>query len=807
MTCNECPYQGASRAPGVGLDLRRIVVGKAPGAYEALTGNPFSETDGQMVRGLIDEEVGYVYAVECHPGELRTKAQKACFEEARKACRDRLLHDIAGRDVLALGAEAAASVSGKTRAITRIRGSVDGDLDGGPDRATYSYHPGYVARSGGLDSTVGQQFRRDIECWLRPPTQREARILVDPAPGEWAYPEPDVPVVVDIETTGLDPRSPDALVRDHPPGDVPPGRAAIRAYGFAWRAEAGPQAVVFTRPTPDVLALLGRRHLIAQNYAFEKLWLDVHHPGVVTGQWDDTMLLAHALHEDRGPGSYNLDALVRDYAPEWYTEKDELLGGDWAIDPETGKWSKARAVLLAPLDQLAYYCGWDCLKELALYEVFEDALRPVPNFAGPVSLEEHARRSGALRYERVAMPAAPFLDGLSRRGMPFDHEAHGRQVAILERELATLETALAATAKINWGSDDSVRLTFKSMGLKHPRKAYEGPHYSNPYVTETGKPGLDKLSRKGLIALNPEHADLIQNYDAFKTTRHRLSRLEGLVKHALRDGRIHPRFHLAGPRTARLSASSPAVQTFETQQKACFSAPEGYYILEADYSGIEILWMAYLSQDELLLEIVREGRSLHSEVAEGLGVPRRVAKGVNFGVGYGCGKTALKDLLDGSPGLDWGQFSYAECDRMIRNRRRMFPGYEQWCRGQELQARETGQVESVFGAVRRLPAAREGRGQAYGEAMRQAVNAPIQSAASDMNLVRAIELEARYSWLHTWTLTHDSTTWVVKNPEWAAKRIRTVMEDPEFYWGRLDPVPRVEFKVGKNWAELEVLEP
>ena len=81
------------------------------------------------------------------------------------------------------------------------------------------------------------------------------------------------------------------------------------------------------------------------------------------------------------------------------------------------------------------------------------------------------------------------------------------------------------------------------------------------------------------------------------------------------------------------------------------------------------------------------------------------------------------------------------------------------------------------------------------ESLLQASNHPIQNAASDACLLRAAQLDVRYPWLRTVTLTHDSVLWEVKSPEWAARRIRTVMEDPDFYWGTLDPALTMDFTV------------
>jgi hypothetical protein len=111
----------------------------------------------------------------------------------------------------------------------------------------------YVHRAGGMASTAGNLFRRDVEQWLRPSVLGKVTIEIDPK--TVTLPPPGTPVVVDIETTGLDPKTPGSQ---------------IRCYGFSWLCGETPYATVSSDWKPWVEELLsGKYPLVAQNYVFE----------------------------------------------------------------------------------------------------------------------------------------------------------------------------------------------------------------------------------------------------------------------------------------------------------------------------------------------------------------------------------------------------------------------------------------------------------------------------------------------------------------------------------------------------------
>lgn len=782
MRCEACPYQGSTTVPGEGLDRDRLVVTSAPGYEDAVFQKPLTGGLGGLVRDLIGEDpsVGFTHAVACFPGALETEEEKKRFALARAACRDRLLAECEGKTVLALGNDACHSLLGRAVKITGFRGTTEGNV-------TATFHPAYVHRAGGIDSTAGNLFRRDVEQWLRPSVLGKVIIEIDPK--TVTLPPKGTPVVVDIETTGLDPKTPGS---------------SIRCYGFSWLCGEVPYSCVFPTANRWVKRLLsGKYPLVAQNYAFEYKWLLEHaewkvrtHRKFIEGrvQWHDTMLMAHCAHEDRGPGKYNLESLVADYLPEGFPTKQELLG-EWHV-------------LTAPLDVLLPYCAWDTIKELLLFERFRGEVygeghgcneRPTARRAssdrGSRSVPQDAVQPaplGATRLERVAMPAALFLERVGSRGLRIGRSNLDAELARIDADTKALDVALRSVADLNWNSDDQVREAFRALGLK-----------PSGIKTDTGAHCLNNLSRRGLIARNPEHAWMIALYDVYKHRLHEATNFRGpngLLAHIREDERIHPFFNLTGTRTFRLSATRPAIQTFEVSRRRCIVPEKGCVLLEVDYDGAEVAWGAFLSGDPWLLDVVKSGASLHSRVAEEIGIPRKAAKAINFALQYGGGAPAVKRKLDEE---DWGKWSEPEIAAMIAKRKALTPGYERWAHERFLEALETGGVLSPFGAFMRIPGAR-GTREVLAEAKRQAANSPIQSAASDATLVRAMELAD----LDIWTITHDSILFNVKKAALrkTVKRVKETLENPSFYWGEM-PWLRASFKVGANWGDLDALEP
>jgi len=205
-----------------------------------------------------------------------------------------------------------------------------------------------------------------------------------------------------------------------------------------------------------------------------------------------------------------------------------------------------------------------------------------------------------------------------------------------------------------------------------------------------------------------------------------------------RTGRVHTSYHQAVTATGRLSSSDPNLQNIpiRTEEgrriRQAFIAPEGYRIVAADYSQIELRIMAHLSGDDGLLQAFNDGRDVHRATAaevfdvaeeEVSGDQRRKAKAINFGLIYGMSAFGLAKQL---------HLGRNEAQLYIDRYFERYPGVADYMERTRALAREQGYVETLFGRRLYLPeinARNKMRAQA---AERTAINAPMQGSAADI---------------------------------------------------------------------------
>ncbi len=276
------------------------------------------------------------------------------------------------------------------------------------------------------------------------------------------------------------------------------------------------------------------------------------------------------------------------------------------------------------------------------------------------------------------------------------------------------------------------------------------------------------------------------------------------------SGRVHTSYHQAVTATGRLSSSDPNLQNIPVRNdegrriRQAFIAPEGYRIVAADYSQIELRIMAHLSQDEGLLKAFAEGKDIHRATAsEVFGVPldkvtgeqRRSAKAINFGLIYGMSAFGLARQL----GIPRG-----EAQRYMDLYFERYPGVLDYMERTRQQASEQGYVSTLDGRRLYLPDVRSSNGMRRKAAERAAINAPMQGTAADIIKRAMIEVDA---WLQgqekplvrAIMQVHDELVFEVHESvlEEASQRIRQLMEGSMTL-----AVPlKVDVGVGMNWDE------
>src|SRR5258705_1360285 len=223
-----------------------------------------------------------------------------------------------------------------------------------------------------------------------------------------------------------------------------------------------------------------------------------------------------------------------------------------------------------------------------------------------------------------------------------------------------------------------------------------------------------------------------------------LTKLKGTYVDALpalldaRTVRLHTSFNQAGAATGRLSSSNPNLQNIPIRTalgreiRAAFVPREGWKLLVADYSQIELRLLAHMSDDPLLVEAFRTGEDIHTKTAsEVLGVPplmitaeaRRNAKAVNFGIVYGISGFGLAQQLGISRG---------EAEKYIKNYFARYAGVRRFIDETIAEVRLTGVTRTLFGRERPIPEINGRNASARGFAERTAVNSPVQGTAADL---------------------------------------------------------------------------
>ncbi len=402
-------------------------------------------------------------------------------------------------------------------------------------------------------------------------------------------------------------------------------------------------------------------------------------------------------------------------------------------------------------------------------------------------------------FNEIEMPLLPVLSHIERTGVLIDPailSAHSQELA---KRLAELEVQAHELAEepFNLASTKQLQaILYEKQKLPVLKKTPGGAPSTNEEVL--AELALDYplpkviLEYRGLAKLKTTYTD----------------KLPLMINPV--SGRVHTSYHQAVTATGRLSSSDPNLQNIPVRNeegrriRQAFIAPEGYRIVAADYSQIELRIMAHLSQDEGLLKAFAEGKDIHRATAsEVFGVPldkvtseqRRSAKAINFGLIYGMSAFGLARQL----GIPRG-----EAQRYMDLYFERYPGVLDYMERTRQQAAEQGYVSTLDGRRLYLPDVRSSNGMRRKAAERAAINAPMQGTAADIIKRAMIEVDA---WLQgqekplvrAIMQVHDELVFEVHESviDEASQRIRQLMEGSMTL-----AVPlKVDVGVGMNWDE------
>jgi len=258
--------------------------------------------------------------------------------------------------------------------------------------------------------------------------------------------------------------------------------------------------------------------------------------------------------------------------------------------------------------------------------------------------------------------------------------------------------------------------------------------------------------------------------------------------------RVHPEFKQTSTATGRLSCARPNLQnvTKETDLRKLFVPEEGKTLVRLDFSQLELRVFAALTGERHMLKALAEGRSIHKETADSLGVPYDDAKTINFLMLYGG--TAWKISQEFHIPVDKAQ-------RLIDQYYRHYPGIQSYHENQVIIANNEKKITNFFGRTRRLDSMYSEHWRTKKEGEREAINTPVQGTAADIVKIVMIDLHENYS-APMICQVHDELLFEVPDKEakdycqWLTEHVPTLVE-----------INGVKFPVevgqGKNWMEAK----
>ena len=407
-------------------------------------------------------------------------------------------------------------------------------------------------------------------------------------------------------------------------------------------------------------------------------------------------------------------------------------------------------------------------------------------------------------FSEIEMPLVPVIVDMQRAGVKLDVGYLAEMGRDLGQRLGELQEQIEGyvghAININSTQQLSVAL-FDEMGLALPwmRRGKSG-YYS------TAADVLEKIRDKHpVVELILEHRQL--------------SKLKGTYVDALpalvhpRTGRVHTSFNQAGSVTGRFSSSNPNLQNIPIRTelgreiRRAFVAEEGWLLLAADYSQVELRVLAHISGDPTMLAAFSRGEDIHASTAAAIyGVPlaevtraqRRVAKMTNFAISYGVTGYGLSERTELTP---------EEAEVFIQTYFKTYPRIKEYIEQTRAQARDQGYVETLLGRRRYFPELgtrarvhHNVREQAY----RMAINAPIQGTAADILKVAMNrlwrDLQARGLRSRMILQVHDELVLEVPKDE-LDQVTPLVIETMEGAYD-LDAPLKVDAKVGQDWLEM-----
>ncbi|MDG2943435.1 DNA polymerase I [Exercitatus varius] len=508
---------------------------------------------------------------------------------------------------------------------------------------------------------------------------------------------------------------------------------------------------------------------IGQNLKYD-LTIFANHGIQVQGVAFDTMLESYVLNST---GRHNMDELAERYLGHQTISFESLAG----------KGKNQLTFDKIPLAQAAEYAAEDADVTMKLHQTLWPELEKTPSLKA--------------LFNDIELPLVPVLSRIERNGVLIDAQALKIQSREFGARLAELEAKAYEIAgeSFNLASPKQLQeILFNKLNLPVLQKTPKGEPSTKEEVLEelAFEHELPKLlvEHRGLAKLKSTYTDKLPQM---------------INPHT---GRVHTSYHQAVTATGRLSSTDPNLQNIPIRNeegrriRQAFIARDGYKIIAADYSQIELRIMAHLSGDKGLTDAFIERRDIHrSTASEIFGIPleevtgeqRRSAKAINFGLIYGMSSFGLSRQLG---------ISRLEAKKYMDLYFQRYPNVQTFMHDIQEKAKAQGFVETLFGRRLYLPDIKSANAARRKGAERVAINAPMQGTAADIIKRAMIDIDHAIAGDEDILMimqVHDELVFEVRSEkaEFFSRLIKQKMESA----AQLAVPLIVDVGVGVNWDE------
>ena len=529
-------------------------------------------------------------------------------------------------------------------------------------------------------------------------------------------------IALDSETTGLYPRD---------------GYMLGISLSYNNKCGAYIDTDCFSSETERLLQMLfDIKTVVFHNAKFDMAFFEYHF-GFKFPSFEDTMLLHYLI--DENPGGHGLKALSLKFTPYGDYEKPMY---DW-ID----NYRKEHGVLKAdfqwgaiPFDVMKTYAAMDALCTFMLYEKF-------------IKIKQNKRLKSV--YDNILIPGTRFLTDIQDNGVPFDKKRLYLAQDAMQTDIDEAIAKLYENDKIRRFEEINAK-PFNPNSTVQLRKLLFDHLGLQPTGKKTGT-GADSTDAEVLKELSVQNSVPQLILDIRQKSKIKNTYLDKIIPQLDRDSRLRTGFNLHSTTSGRLSSSGKLnMQQLPRDNptvKGCIKAAEGNKIVAMDLTTAEVYVAAILAKDLALMDVFKSGGNFHStiahkvfqlpceveEVAELYSDRRQAAKAVTFGIMYGAGPAKISEQVTKDSGK---YFSPKEASEVIKDYFDAFHGLKSWIEDRQEFIAQNGFVYSFFGRKRRLKNVESTDKGIKSHSIRSGLNFLVQSAASDINLLGAIDMQS-----------------------------------------------------------------